>query len=81
MPFDPKGICDPRLAYIRVMKSEAAASLHPKIPLLALGQHLFGLHAADGTLQFGLIWRVYFRGRFCSLKCLEAYKLALEKET
>jgi hypothetical protein len=50
MSFDPKGICEPRLAYIRVIKSEAAASLHPAIPLLGRGQHIFGLYAADGTL-------------------------------
>ena len=41
---------EPRLAYIRAIKSEAAASLHPAIPRLALGQHVFELHADDGTL-------------------------------
>jgi len=41
---------EPGLAYIRAIKSEVAASLHPALPRLALGPHLFGLHAADGTL-------------------------------
>jgi hypothetical protein len=41
---------EPRLAYIRAIKSEVAASLHPAIPLLALGPDVFVLHAADGTL-------------------------------
>jgi hypothetical protein len=50
MAFDPKCIAEPRLAYIRAIKSETAASLHPAIPLLGVGQHVFGLHAADGTL-------------------------------
>jgi len=41
---------EPRLAYIRAIKSEVAASLHPAIPLLALSQDVFVLHADDGTL-------------------------------
>jgi len=41
---------EPCLAYIRPIKSEAAASVHPALQRLALDQHLFMLHADDGTL-------------------------------
>jgi hypothetical protein len=50
MPFDPKRSRESRLAYVRAIKSEAAASWYRAIPLLKRGQEIFGLHAADGTL-------------------------------
>jgi hypothetical protein len=49
MPFDPKDVAEERLAYIRVIKSDVAATLYPKMPPLGLDQ-VFALHAADGTL-------------------------------
>ncbi len=50
MPFDPKRSIEARLAYVRVLKSEAAASWYRTIPLLKRGHDVFALHAADGTL-------------------------------
>ena len=47
--FDPKR-SESRLAYIRAIKTEVAASLHPAMPRLSSGPHLFVLHAADGSL-------------------------------
>jgi hypothetical protein len=49
MPFDPKDVAEERLAYIRVIKSDVAATLYLKMPPLGLDQ-VFALHAADGTL-------------------------------
>ena len=50
MPFDAKRSSEPRLAYVRAIKSEAAAAWYRAIPLLKRGQDVFVLHAADGTL-------------------------------
>ena len=38
-----------RLAYVRVARSEDVALFCPEAPLLAPGQEVFVLHAADGT--------------------------------
>ncbi len=38
-----------RLAYIRAIRSEDVAFLCAEAPLLAAGQRVFVLHAADGT--------------------------------
>lgn len=38
-----------RLAYIRSTASELVGFLCPEAPMLAPGQHVFVLHAADGT--------------------------------
>jgi hypothetical protein len=50
MSFDPQPITESRIAYIRAIKSEDVAFLYPAAPLLAPGQDMFVLHAADGTL-------------------------------
>jgi hypothetical protein len=50
MSFDPQPITESRIAYIRAIKSEDVAFLYPTAPLLAPGQDMFVLHAADGTL-------------------------------
>jgi hypothetical protein len=38
-----------RVAYIKAMRSEDVAFICPDAPLLAPGQNVFVLHAADGT--------------------------------
>lgn len=38
-----------RIAYVRMTRSEAVAFICPDAPLLAPGQKVFVLHAADGT--------------------------------
>jgi hypothetical protein len=38
-----------RLAYVKVARSEDIAFICPEAPLLAPGQQVFVLHAADGT--------------------------------
>ena len=38
------------LAYVRVIKSDAAAYWYKAIPVLKRGREIFGLHADDGTL-------------------------------
>jgi len=38
-----------RMAYIRAARSEEVAFICPDAPLLAPGQQVFVLHAADGT--------------------------------
>jgi hypothetical protein len=38
-----------KVAYVKTIRSEDAAVLYPDAPLLAPGQIIFALHAADGT--------------------------------
>ena len=38
-----------RLAYVRQVRSEQVAFLAADAPMLAPGQHVYVLHAADGT--------------------------------
>jgi hypothetical protein len=41
---------DKQVAYVRPVRCEEAASLHPRMPYLSPWFTLFALHAADGSL-------------------------------
>jgi hypothetical protein len=50
MASDPGHSRTSRLAYVRAIKSEAAAYWYQAIPLLKRDRCVFGLHTDDGTL-------------------------------